>query len=260
MIGTLIALSLVVITGFVGQISVVQLTLAGVSGFTISHLAVNAGIAFPIAPLLGAGVALDPRPDHGGLGAARPRREPGRRHAGGGRRDRRTSASSTRTWGGGQTGSPVPEPKLLGLDLGPRAAVPRTRRQPAEPGLRLGRAGRDRVRCASLVGLPAPRLARAADARGALQRARRRRGGDQPAHGEARRVRHRSRSSPVVGRRAVRLQLRLGQRRPVRRVHRAEPDRVRLRRRHHADLRRGLRRPDLDAGAVPVRARQVARD
>ena len=26
------------------------------------------------------------------------------------------------TWGGGQTGSPVPEPKLLGLDLGPRAA------------------------------------------------------------------------------------------------------------------------------------------
>ena len=121
MIGTLIALSLVVITGFVGQISVVQLTLAGASGFTISHLAVNAGIAFPIAPLLGAGVALI-------LGLI-------------------TGASALRvrgvslavvtlaavvaitnfgfvntTWGGGQTGSPVPEPKLLGLDLGPRAA------------------------------------------------------------------------------------------------------------------------------------------
>jgi ABC-type branched-subunit amino acid transport system ATPase component/ABC-type branched-subunit amino acid transport system permease subunit len=120
MIGTLIALSLVVITGFMGQISVVQLTLAGVSGFTISHLAVNAGIAFPIAPLLGAGVALI-------LGLI-------------------TAASALRvrgvslavvtlaavvaitnfgfvntTWGGGQTGSPVPEPKLLGLDLGPRA-------------------------------------------------------------------------------------------------------------------------------------------
>jgi branched-chain amino acid transport system permease protein len=26
------------------------------------------------------------------------------------------------TWGGGQTGSPVPEPRLLGFDLGPRAA------------------------------------------------------------------------------------------------------------------------------------------
>jgi branched-chain amino acid transport system permease protein len=121
MIGTLIALSLVVITGFVGQISVLQLTLAGVSGFTISHLAVNAGIGFPLAPLLGAGVALI-------LGLI-------------------TAASALRvrgvslavvtlaavvaitnfgflntTWGGGQTGSPVPEPKLLGLDLGPRAA------------------------------------------------------------------------------------------------------------------------------------------
>ena len=120
MIGTLIALSLVVITGFVGQISVVQLTLAGVSGFAISHLAVNAGIAFPIAPLLGAGAALI-------LGLI-------------------TAASALRvrgvslavvtlaavvaitnfgfintTWGGGQTGSPVPEPSLLGLDLGPRA-------------------------------------------------------------------------------------------------------------------------------------------
>jgi branched-chain amino acid transport system permease protein len=120
MIGTLIALSLVVITGFVGQISVVQLTLAGVSGFAISHLAVNAGIGFPIAPLLGAGAALI-------LGLI-------------------TAASALRvrgvslavvtlaavvaitnfgfvntTWGGGQTGSPVPEPRLLGLDLGPRA-------------------------------------------------------------------------------------------------------------------------------------------
>ena len=120
MIGTLIALSLVVITGFVGQISVVQLTLAGVSGFAISHLAVNAGIGFPLAPLLGAGVALI-------LGLI-------------------TAASALRvrgvslavvtlaavvaitnfgfvntTWGGGQTGSPVPEPTLLGLDLGPRA-------------------------------------------------------------------------------------------------------------------------------------------
>jgi len=82
---------------------------------------VNAGIAFPIAPLLGAGVALV-------LGLI-------------------TAASALRvrgvalavvtlaavvaitnfgfvntTWGGGQTGSPVPEPRLLGLDLGPRAA------------------------------------------------------------------------------------------------------------------------------------------
>jgi branched-chain amino acid transport system permease protein len=120
LIGTVMALSLVVITGFVGQISVVQLTLAGVSGFTISHLAVNAGIGFPLAPLAGTLVAVI-------LGLI-------------------TAASALRvrgvslavvtlaavvaitnfgflntTWGGGQTGSPVPELKLLGLDLGPRA-------------------------------------------------------------------------------------------------------------------------------------------
>jgi branched-chain amino acid transport system permease protein len=120
LIGTVMALSLVVLTGFVGQISVVQLTLAGVSGFTISHLAVNAGIGFPLAAVLGAGAALI-------LGMA-------------------TAASALRvrgvslavvtlaavvaitnfgflnpTWGGGQTGSPVPEPHLLGLDLGPHA-------------------------------------------------------------------------------------------------------------------------------------------
>ncbi len=121
MIGALIALSLVVITGFVGQISVLQLTLAGVAGFTISHLAVNAGIAFPIAPLLGAVAALI-------LGLAT---------AVSALRVRGVSLAvvtlaavvaitnfgfTNTTWGGGQTGSPVPEPRLLGLDLGPRAA------------------------------------------------------------------------------------------------------------------------------------------
>ena len=45
LIGIVMALSLVVITGFVGQISVVQLALAGVAGFTVSHLAVDAASA-----------------------------------------------------------------------------------------------------------------------------------------------------------------------------------------------------------------------
>jgi branched-chain amino acid transport system permease protein len=60
MIGALICLSLVVIVGFVGQMSIVQLALAGAAGFTMSHLATNAGgiwAQFPIAPLLGAAVA-----------------------------------------------------------------------------------------------------------------------------------------------------------------------------------------------------------
>src|SRR6186997_2389178 len=58
LIGTVMALSLVVITGFVGQISVVQLALAGVAGFTVSHLAVDHGIGFPLAPLAGIGAAV----------------------------------------------------------------------------------------------------------------------------------------------------------------------------------------------------------
>jgi branched-chain amino acid transport system permease protein len=120
MIGALIALSLVVITGFVGQISVVQLTLAGVAGFTISHLAVNAGIAFPIAPIVGAGVAVI----LGLITAVSALRVRGVSLA------VVTLAAvvaitnfgfTNTTWGGGQTGSPVPEPRLLGLDLGPRA-------------------------------------------------------------------------------------------------------------------------------------------
>ena len=59
-IGVVMALSLILITGFVGQISVVQLSLAGVTGFVISRLATDHGVPFPWAPLVGiiAAVAL----------------------------------------------------------------------------------------------------------------------------------------------------------------------------------------------------------
>jgi branched-chain amino acid transport system permease protein len=121
LIGALMALSLVVITGFVGQVSVAQLALAGAAGFTISHLAVNAGIGFPLAAVAGVAVAV-------GIGLL-------------------TAASALRvrgvsltvvtlaaavavanfgfantTWGVGPNGSPVPDLTLAGLNLGPRAA------------------------------------------------------------------------------------------------------------------------------------------
>ena len=57
-VGVVMALSLVVLTGFVGQISVVQLSLAGVAGFVISRLAHDLGVPFPIAPLAGVVGAL----------------------------------------------------------------------------------------------------------------------------------------------------------------------------------------------------------
>jgi branched-chain amino acid transport system permease protein len=120
LIGTLMALSLVVIAGFVGQISVVQLSLAGAAGFTVARMASNFGITFPLAALAGIAVAVV-------IGMA-------------------TAVSALRvrgvslavvtlagavaienfgfvnpTWGGGEAGSPVPEPKWFGLDLGTQA-------------------------------------------------------------------------------------------------------------------------------------------
>ena len=120
LIGAVMALSLVVITGYVGQISVIQLSLAGAAGFTVSHFAVNFGITFPVAALAGIAVAVV-------IGII-------------------TAVSAVRVrgvslavvtlagvvmienfgftnpiWGGGETGSPVPELKWFGIDLGSNA-------------------------------------------------------------------------------------------------------------------------------------------
>jgi branched-chain amino acid transport system permease protein len=53
MVGIAICLSLVILTGFVGQVSLAQMAYAGFAGFLLSKLA-SAGVGFPIAPLLGA--------------------------------------------------------------------------------------------------------------------------------------------------------------------------------------------------------------
>jgi sulfate-transporting ATPase len=55
-IGTFIygvlALSLVVVTGYAGQVSLAQLALAGVGAFMLSYLTVDWGVPFPFAPIL----------------------------------------------------------------------------------------------------------------------------------------------------------------------------------------------------------------
>jgi branched-chain amino acid transport system permease protein len=117
LLATVMCLSLVVITGFVGQISIVQLALAGVSGFIISHLAVDHGIGFPWGMLVGAfGATVC-----GLLTAVSALRVRGVALA------VVTLAAAvaleqfvfdSTTWGGGSSSSPVPEPKL-GIDLGP---------------------------------------------------------------------------------------------------------------------------------------------
>ena len=53
----ILALSLVVVTGYAGQVSLAQLALAGAGGFMLSYLSVDWGVPFPIAPLLAAAAA-----------------------------------------------------------------------------------------------------------------------------------------------------------------------------------------------------------
>ena len=123
LLGVVICLSLVVIVGFVGQISVVQLALAGVAGFTMSHLTTDVGgiwATFPISLLIGAAaatvvgllVAVSALRVRGvslvvvTLAAAVALEQFGFLNA---------------RWGGGPTGSPVNQPELGGLDLSPHA-------------------------------------------------------------------------------------------------------------------------------------------
>jgi ABC-type branched-subunit amino acid transport system permease subunit len=53
-----LSLSLVVLTGYVGQVSLAQMAFAGLSGFELSHLAGGAGIPFPWSMLLASFIAV----------------------------------------------------------------------------------------------------------------------------------------------------------------------------------------------------------
>ena len=117
MIMAVISLSLVVVTGYVGQISLAQLALAGVAAFSLSTIAHTWGVPFPIAPLLAAGfaavvgvvVGLPAIRIRGLLVAI----------------ETLTLALAVdylwfqnNSFNGGAGGAVVPDPKLFGLDLG----------------------------------------------------------------------------------------------------------------------------------------------
>jgi branched-chain amino acid transport system permease protein len=57
MIGTLLVLSIVVVTGYAGLISLSQQAFAGVAGFSVSKLAAGAGVPFPLTILFAALIA-----------------------------------------------------------------------------------------------------------------------------------------------------------------------------------------------------------
>ncbi|HYK68640.1 MAG TPA: ABC transporter permease [Streptosporangiaceae bacterium] len=115
-------LSVVIITGYLGQVSIVQLALGGSAGFAVSHFATDFGIGFPWAPILGVIIAVLL-----GLFCGIPAL-----------RVRGVSLAvvtlaaavaienfgfGNTTWGGGIKGSSVPAPALFGWQWGPNAPV-----------------------------------------------------------------------------------------------------------------------------------------
>jgi branched-chain amino acid transport system permease protein len=119
MVGAILCVGLVVLTGFVGQISLAHMSLAGVAGFALSRFAIAWDVPFPLAPLLAiavataAGVVL-------GFPALRVR----------GLHLAVVSIAAAVAieefvfknpdYTGGLAGSRVPQPALLGIDLGIR--------------------------------------------------------------------------------------------------------------------------------------------
>jgi branched-chain amino acid transport system permease protein len=117
LVGAVICLSLVVLTGYVGQISLAQMAFAGVAGFILSRLAQEWGVPFPLAPLLAAvvagltGLLL-------GLPAIRTRGVNLAVVTVAGAVAIEELVFRNPTLTGGFEGSKVPAPSLFGLDLG----------------------------------------------------------------------------------------------------------------------------------------------
>jgi branched-chain amino acid transport system permease protein len=121
LIGMVVCLSMVVITGFVGQVSLAQVALAGVSGFVVSHLITKAGVGFPWGPLAGScaaillGLII-------GVSALRIRGVSLAVVTLAGAVAIEQFGFNNETWGAGSTGSPVQQPSLGGLHIGSDAS------------------------------------------------------------------------------------------------------------------------------------------
>ncbi|MDZ4827187.1 MAG: branched-chain amino acid ABC transporter permease, partial [Actinomycetota bacterium] len=114
-----LALSLVVLTGYVGQISLAQMAFAGVAGFALSRIAYRWEVPFPIAPILAALVATAfglvvgiPALRVRGINLAIVTL------AGGVAIQEFVFKNPTYTGSIADGGAPIPNPKLFGIDLG----------------------------------------------------------------------------------------------------------------------------------------------
>jgi branched-chain amino acid transport system permease protein len=120
LVGTVLCLSFIVTMGYVGQLSVVQLALAGIAGFGVARMSSKFGIGFPMGPVLAIAVALVVGVAVG-VSALRVR---------GVTLVVVTLAAAVAVekfvfanpdWGGGQTGVTAQQPKLFGISLGTNA-------------------------------------------------------------------------------------------------------------------------------------------
>ena len=120
--GTIIGLSLVLITGYVGQVSLLQVPLAGIAAFAVSHLATDGGLGFPAASALAVVVATAT----GFLAGASALRVRGVTLA------VVTLAAAIAIeqfgfanprWGVLRYGNAIPEPRIFGMDVGSAAGL-----------------------------------------------------------------------------------------------------------------------------------------
>ncbi len=239
LINTIIAaaltLSIIVITGFVGQMSLMQLALAGVSGYLVSHLATGARNRLSRSARCW---QQSPRPSWACSWALSALRVRGVQLA------VVTLAAAvaienawftSNTVGGGNGGAPVPQPHLFGINLGNAAGFRGLDGQLPSPILGIGILIVTIGLCVLVANLRRSKTGQRMLAVRSNERAAAAAGINVPQH-QADRVR-----PELVHRRHrrcdVRVQLRLGFGDDVRRAHRARLRRLRLHRRHHDDLR-----------------------
>ncbi|CAM3306011.1 ABC transporter permease [Nocardioides dubius] len=112
----ILALSVVVVTGFVGQISLMQMAFAGIAAFILSKLAVEAGVPFPL-PILLAAIIVVPFGMVLGLPALRVRGISLAVVTLGAAVAISSFVFGNVEWTGGADGSHVPSPELFGWSM-----------------------------------------------------------------------------------------------------------------------------------------------
>jgi ABC-type branched-subunit amino acid transport system permease subunit len=113
---TCVALSVVVLTGYVGQVSLAQMSMAGIGGFALGHISSGWGIGFPFSLIL-AGLCAVPVGLIIGLPALRLRGVNLAVVTLGFAAAMDAVVFTSQSFTGGTGGLPIPAPHLLGLNL-----------------------------------------------------------------------------------------------------------------------------------------------